>query len=43
LSTRGRHQVVPDASHNMQVDKPDAVISAVVQVLNESRQTRSRE
>lgn len=43
LSTRGRRQIVPDASHNMQVDKPDAVISAVVQVLNESRQTRSRD
>jgi pimeloyl-ACP methyl ester carboxylesterase len=37
LSTRGRHRVVPDSSHLMIVDKPAAVISAVVEVLDESR------
>ena len=37
LSTRGRHQLVPDSGHLMMVDKPDVVISAVIEVLNESQ------
>jgi pimeloyl-ACP methyl ester carboxylesterase len=37
LSTRGRHQVVHDSSHNIPVHKPAVVISAVVEVLNQSR------
>ena len=36
LSTRGRHQLVPDASHNMMVEKPDVVVSAISEVLNAS-------
>lgn len=37
LSTRGRHQIVTDSGHLMMVDKPDVVISAVIEVLNESQ------
>jgi pimeloyl-ACP methyl ester carboxylesterase len=37
LSTRGRDRLVPDSGHNMMVDKPDVVIAAVTEVLNESR------
>jgi pimeloyl-ACP methyl ester carboxylesterase len=37
LSTRGRHQLVTDSGHLMMVDKPAVVISAVIEVLNESR------
>jgi len=37
LSSRGRHQLVPDSGHNIIVDKPEVVISAVVDVLNESQ------
>jgi pimeloyl-ACP methyl ester carboxylesterase len=37
LSTRGRHQLVPDSSHNMTVEKPDVVVSAINEVLNASR------
>ena len=36
LSTRGRHQLVPDAGHNIQVEEPAVVISAVIEVLNKS-------
>jgi pimeloyl-ACP methyl ester carboxylesterase len=36
LSTRGRDQIV-DSGHNIIVEKPDAVISAIVEVLDESR------
>jgi pimeloyl-ACP methyl ester carboxylesterase len=34
LSTRGRHQVVPDSGHNMIVEKPGDVVSAVSEVLD---------
>jgi pimeloyl-ACP methyl ester carboxylesterase len=37
LSTRGRNQLVPDSGHNIMVDKPAVVISAVIEVLNESQ------
>lgn len=36
LSTRGRHQVV-DSGHNMIVEKPEVVVSAIVEVLDKSR------
>jgi pimeloyl-ACP methyl ester carboxylesterase len=37
LSTRGRNQLVPDAGHGIQTDKPAAVISAVLEVLDQIR------
>ena len=37
LSTRGSDQVVPDSTHNMVVEKPDVVISAINEVMNASR------
>jgi len=37
LSTRGRNQVVPDSNHNIQIEKPEVVISAVNEVLDETR------
>jgi pimeloyl-ACP methyl ester carboxylesterase len=36
LSTRGRHQLVPDSTHGIPDEKPDVVISAVIKVLDES-------
>lgn len=32
-STRSRHEIVPDASHYIQVDRPDVVIRAVDEVV----------
>ena len=37
LSTRGRHQLVADSGHNIQVEKPEAVVAAVIEVLDEIR------
>lgn len=37
LSTRGRQQVVPDAGHYIQIDRPDIVIAAVREVVGEVR------
>lgn len=37
LSTRGRQQVVPDAGHYIQIDRPDLVIAAVREVVGEVR------
>jgi len=37
MSTRGRQQVVSDAGHYIQVDRPDVVIAAVRQVVGEVR------
>jgi pimeloyl-ACP methyl ester carboxylesterase len=37
LSTRGRNQLVPDSGHDIQIDKPAVVISAVMEVLDEIR------
>ena len=37
LSTRGRNQLVPDSGHNIPINNPDVVISAVVEVLGETR------
>jgi pimeloyl-ACP methyl ester carboxylesterase len=35
LSTRGRHQLVNDAGHGIQIERPEVVISAVAEVLHE--------
>jgi len=37
LSTRGRNQLVPDSTHGIQNHKPEVVISAVIEVLDEIR------
>ncbi len=37
LSTRGRQQIVADAGHYIQVDRPDVVIAAVREVVGEVR------
>ncbi|PKQ00367.1 MAG: alpha/beta hydrolase [Alphaproteobacteria bacterium HGW-Alphaproteobacteria-13] len=37
LSTRGRQQVVADAGHYIQIDRPDVVIAAVREVVDEVR------
>lgn len=37
LSTRGRQQIVPDAGHYIQIDRPDVVIAAVREVVGEVR------
>jgi len=37
FSTRGRQKIVPDASHYIQVDRPEVVISAVRQVVDTVR------
>ncbi|HEY0044975.1 MAG TPA: alpha/beta hydrolase [Allosphingosinicella sp.] len=33
LSRRGRHRVIPDTSHNIEIDKPQAIVDAVREVL----------
>ena len=38
LSTRGRDQIVADATHNMVVEKPDVVMSAINEVMNANKQ-----
>jgi hypothetical protein len=35
LSTRGVHRVVRESSHEIQLDKPEAVIGAVDEVLRQ--------
>jgi pimeloyl-ACP methyl ester carboxylesterase len=42
LSTRGRQQTVPDATHNMVVEKPDVVISAIDEVMDASGRRGAR-
>jgi hypothetical protein len=37
LSTRGRNQLVPDSTHGIQNHKPEVVVSAVIEVLDETR------
>jgi pimeloyl-ACP methyl ester carboxylesterase len=39
-STRSRHEIVPDASHNIQFDRPDVVIKAVREVVMDVRKTK---
>uniref|UniRef100_UPI000D3C2EFF alpha/beta fold hydrolase n=1 Tax=unclassified Variovorax TaxID=663243 RepID=UPI000D3C2EFF len=36
-STQGRHRLVPDAGHDIQFDRPDAVIEAVLSVVDAVR------
>jgi len=33
LSRRGRHAIVPDTHHNIEIDAPDAIIAAIAEVL----------
>ena len=40
LSTRGTHRVVPDAGHYIQIDQPDAVIGAVLELVDAARERR---
>ena len=35
LSTRGRNQLVPDSTHGIPDEKPEVVISAIIEVLDE--------
>jgi pimeloyl-ACP methyl ester carboxylesterase len=35
LSARGVHRVVPETKHNIQLDRPEAVIAAIDEVLNQ--------
>ncbi|WP_428684950.1 alpha/beta fold hydrolase [Sphingopyxis sp.] len=42
FSTRGRQQLVPDATHYIQVDRPDVVIAAVKEVVDEVRADDAR-
>lgn len=37
FSTRGRQQLVPDATHYIQIDRPDVVIAAVKEVVDQVR------
>jgi hypothetical protein len=37
FSTRGRQQIVPDATHYIQFDRPDMVIAAVREVVDTVR------
>jgi pimeloyl-ACP methyl ester carboxylesterase len=37
LSTRGLNQLVPDSGHNIPINKPDVVMSAIIEVLDEIR------
>jgi pimeloyl-ACP methyl ester carboxylesterase len=39
-STRSRHEIVPDASHTIQFDRPDVVIKAVREVVMDVRKTK---
>jgi pimeloyl-ACP methyl ester carboxylesterase len=43
LSTRGRNQLVPDSTHGIQDHKPEVVISAVIDVLDETRPSAPHE
>ncbi|WP_269790342.1 alpha/beta hydrolase [Stenotrophomonas sp. Iso1] len=42
FSTRGRQQIVPDAGHYIQIDRPDIVIAAVHEVVNEVRADQAK-
>jgi pimeloyl-ACP methyl ester carboxylesterase len=42
LSTQGRNQLVPDSTHGIQNHKPEVVISAVIEVLDEIRPSAPR-
>jgi hypothetical protein len=40
-STRSRHEIVSDASHSIQFDRPDVVIKAVREVVMDVRKTKA--
>jgi pimeloyl-ACP methyl ester carboxylesterase len=42
-STRSRHEIVPDASHAIQFDRPDVVIKAVREVVSNVRQNQPKQ
>jgi pimeloyl-ACP methyl ester carboxylesterase len=42
-STRSRHEIVPDASHAIQFDRPDVVIKAVREVVSHVRQNQPKQ
>lgn len=37
LSRRGRHRIVPNTNHNIEIDDPDAIITAIGEVLTQLR------
>jgi pimeloyl-ACP methyl ester carboxylesterase len=41
-STHSRHEIVPDASHLIQFERPDVVIKAVREVVMDVRQTKAK-
>jgi pimeloyl-ACP methyl ester carboxylesterase len=41
-STHSRHEIVPDASHYIQLDRPDVVIKAVREVVLDVRKTKAK-
>jgi pimeloyl-ACP methyl ester carboxylesterase len=41
-STHSRHEIVPDASHYIQLDRPDAVIKAVREVVIDARKIKGK-
>jgi pimeloyl-ACP methyl ester carboxylesterase len=43
LSTRGRNRLLPNSTHSIQVAKPEIVISAVIEVLDEIRPSAPHE
>lgn len=43
LSTRGTHEVVKGASHNIEIDAPDAVVSAIRRVFDQARASSTPE
>jgi pimeloyl-ACP methyl ester carboxylesterase len=43
LSSRGRNQLVSDSTHYIQVERPDVVIDAISEVVNESRHAAGAE
>jgi hypothetical protein len=43
LSTRGRDQLVPDSTHAIQSHKPEVVVAAVIEVLDEARPSAPHE
>jgi pimeloyl-ACP methyl ester carboxylesterase len=42
LSTHGVHRIVSDTTHNIPIIRPDAVIEAIVEVLDESAKSEER-
>jgi len=42
LSTRGRQVIVTDSTHGIPFERPDAVVSAIEEVLAEARSSPSR-